>query len=634
MTSEIPYNAPYGRVKNSIDKLTTIGTITLSMSSATVCGMTTVGASLVPTLTTINFVDQTGPMPPAKVTAQNNLLLNGDEPLLFMVTRFLLKCPDMNRLGVVGVPDQSHGGVQFLYDGQASAFVDWSSSVLEVEGYLRNFTALRHDSDFGHVNVTAALTSGADGAICEQGQVVNTTIDFRSLWGNLYELDIVDTMEFGNQLSNWTMIGPKATTKNLVCSNRGICDHATGNCDCFFDTGNKFTTNSRMGSSNGAAQTGTRGDCGFRVIPQRKCAGGLADAEDEESWKPCTGNGFCDNSTYVCQCSEGFEGPDCSARTCPSGKAWFDMPKGDGYAHQTDVVCSGRGGCDGINGYCICQIGFAGEACDQLACGDADNEGCGQKGKCLSMSQLGDVAVVNGEWTKLRYGDPDPRLNGKDTWDRDMIHGCSCDGGNVEVNFNGPSSTYVSGISVDSPMTLGSEGYACHKYACPYGDDPDSPGVNEQQKVTCSLTAGTFALTFRDQTTTAINFNDAVGDIKAALEALSTVSAVTVALVATGTAVCGAGPLGFTVDFTGETGNVPALRVSDASSLTVTEEVAGTKEFLECSNRGLCNSEAGLLQGTCTCDFGYKSSDGNGVQGTKRDCGFYDMWALPASIHK
>ena len=417
----------------------------------------------------------------------------------------------------------------------------------------------------------------------------------------------------------------------MVCSNRGTCNHKTGQCQCFFDTGDKQTQIRKMQSSNGQGLTGSHGDCGFLSIPQTMCAGGLLDPDDPLTFKPCFDNGFCDNSTYTCRCSGGFEGADCSMRTCPKGRAWFDMPKGSGYAHQTELTCSGKGACDEVNGLCLCQVGFGGEACDKLECGDANNEGCGTRGRCLTMSQLGDVNYENGEWTKYRYGDSDPHWNGPGTWDRDMIQGCSCDGGEVEINFNGPSGQYVSGILVDSPMALGFEGYACHKAMCPHGDDPDTPGVNEIQNVTCSLTTGTFTLTFREQVTSAIAYNAVALTVQTALQALSTVSAVTVALNSGSATVCGAGPLGFTVEFTGEPGNVPNMKVS-SGSLVVYEAVQGTKEYVPCSNRGTCVTKTGALQGTCECLPGYASSNGNGAKGTKRDCGYYDPYWLPASL--
>lgn len=45
----------------------------------------------------------------------------------------------------------------------------------------------------------------------------------------------------------------KGTKENIECSGRGLCDHSTGECQCF--TG--------FGSSNGMGGTGTLRDCGY-----------------------------------------------------------------------------------------------------------------------------------------------------------------------------------------------------------------------------------------------------------------------------------------------------------------------------------------------------------------------------------
>lgn len=63
----------------------------------------------------------------------------------------------------------------------------------------------------------------------------------------------------------------------------------------------------------------------------------------------------------------------------------------------------------------------------------------------------------------------------------------------------------------------------------------------EVQTLTCIATSGTFTLTFRGQATAAIAFDAGAGAVEAALEFLSSVNDVTVAL-STGTAACAASP--------------------------------------------------------------------------------------------
>ena len=50
---------------------------------------------------------------------------------------------------------------------------------------------------------------------------------------------------------------------------------------------------------------------------------------------------------------------------------------------------------------------------------------------------------------------------------------------------------------------------------------------------------------------------------------------------------------------------------------------AGTKEYMECSGRGLCSRDTG----TCACFPGYGSSDGQGGPGDRGDCGYSRAYA-------
>jgi hypothetical protein len=97
----------------------------------------------------------------------------------------------------------------------------------------------------------------------------------------------------------------------------------------------------------------------------------------------CSGNGICGSSYYSwsdedivnCQCYDGFTGPDCSLKVCPSATAWADMPFGNDTAHQPFVECSNFGYCDRLTGNCVCREGFTGTACQRLSCPTGPKEG-------------------------------------------------------------------------------------------------------------------------------------------------------------------------------------------------------------------------------------------------------------------
>ena len=86
--------------------------------------------------------------------------------------------------------------------------------------------------------------------------------------------------------------------------------------------------------------------------------------------------------------------------------------------------------------------------------------------------------------------------NNAHTWDARKIRSCLCDEGYT--------------------------GYDCSLRQCPFGDDPNTyDSVTEQQVIECVGTGGTFTLTFREETTAAINYNADEATVKAALEKLA-----------------------------------------------------------------------------------------------------------------
>merc|ERR1712072_888010 len=104
------------------------------------------------------------------------------------------------------------------------------------------------------------------------------------------------------------------------CSNKGICNRKTGECECF-------------DNYDGIS-------CERTVCPNDCSARGICYTEKQlaaEASKTYTSP--WDSMKHVgCVCDMGFRGPDCSLEECPSGP---DVLMGDGNSKGRD--CSGRG---------------------------------------------------------------------------------------------------------------------------------------------------------------------------------------------------------------------------------------------------------------------------------------------------
>lgn len=141
----------------------------------------------------------------------------------------------------------------------------------------------------------------------------------------------------------------------------------------------------------------------------------------------CNGHGYCNGATSTCVCYEGFgattditnyRAPDCSAVTCPSGKAWADLPTSSTVAHAL-AECSNMGICDRTTGTCNCFPGFTGNSCQRNTC---PND-CSGHGQCFSMKQLArqkDALPLNAN--TYYEGDEDTT-----TWDSEKLFACVCD---------------------------------------------------------------------------------------------------------------------------------------------------------------------------------------------------------------
>ena len=144
--------------------------------------------------------------------------------------------------------------------------------------------------------------------------------------------------------------------------------------------------------------------------------------------------------------------PDCSARTCPKGLAWSNVPTSENSAHNY-AECSNRGRCNPATGKCECFDGFTGDACQRTNC---PNE-CSGHGRCMSMKQLAAqsdaLPLVN---ETVDYTGKESTI----TWDEEKIFGCLCD------------SAWTVGLDAGQRQTPEWYGYDCSMKHCPSGDDP------------------------------------------------------------------------------------------------------------------------------------------------------------------
>jgi len=331
----------------------------------------------------------------------------------------------------------------------------------------------------------------------------------------------------------------------------------------------------------------------------------------------CSGHGDC-LPTQQCECWPGFQGPDCSQRTCKSGTAWADFATAMDEAHAP-AECSNRGLCDRFTGRCACDEGFFGGACDRLRCPGVDGSdailACSGHGMC---SRLRDLA-------RWEYNTRSERFTYEDVWDAEMIYGCIC--------------------------SEGFHGVDCSERTCPTGDDPLTSGqVNEVQIFSCSG-SGEFTLMFEGHESAQIGSKFAELQVERALEQMGpNVGNLAVRFSNNASKVCSAetaedknvnvvsvefltkfGVVSTMVPFriAKFEGAITVLSVGQDANLAVlrdqgqnfVEAVVATKEDAPCARRGECNSG----QGICECYLSnfelYGSSDLYGHPGLRGDCG-------------
>lgn len=218
----------------------------------------------------------------------------------------------------------------------------------------------------------------------------------------------------------------------------------------------------------------------------------------------------------------------------------------------------------------------------------------------------------------LLYGKSQTAALQADMWDASMLYGCMCDGyAKAELYSDaGDGGKY--------------KGPECQLQNCPTGADPHQLYTStrcssyttllhaENATLSCAASAGTFTLEFRGQETGPISHSASVLDLESSLEALSTIRDVTIT--SSSATICSGSPTETLITFADPPGNVPDLIADTRRLVSTTFTIVHTDApglLAECGGRGVCDEIAGI----CKCHTGYASSNGFGGIGTRGDCG-------------
>ncbi|CAN0120898.1 unnamed protein product [Heterosigma akashiwo] len=385
----------------------------------------------------------------------------------------------------------SGGSFVLYYRGKPSDTIAYDATEDEVEAALTYINRRRR---------WTPLRTGSSAATLDDINVV--TVEFTQNFGEQPPLvaytDGLDDGAITIKTAGGTLTDDDGTTytsvtgtkENDVCSNRGTCDTSNGSCDCF------STNNDVYESSNGYADAGNRGDCGYPSTTIGACPGEVE----------CSLNGYCDDGDqeYRCYCADTWFSGDCSLRGCPEGRSWFSYPSEDDKAHDEMVECSNMGICDTAEGVCSCRDGFFGAACEYMICGGGTDTPCNGNGQekqskpigsdqlslhylplhppppvplrpiaaadlhrsaaplslAPSMAELAIKATSNGDAAATTYGS-DPNDGG--TWDAHRLFHCLCDDGYEgttaacapapRATTRPPTTTHGSSSSSSAPRT-------------------------------------------------------------------------------------------------------------------------------------------------------------------------------------
>jgi len=315
--------------------------------------------------------------------------------------------------------------LRFHFDGFSSGYIHSSSSSFDFKFALESIPGIG----------TVVVSYSIGRHLCSRDGSNVVRITFIEKFGPLpplssevidpYIPDSISVIDIQSNTSSFMRDGlerlymvVKGSKDNIQCSNRGICNHDDGICECINGLEGSY------GPSDGYGNLGQRDDCGYIGKSVFDCP------------SSCMHRGLCDKATFTCICDRGYDGPDCSLRVCPKALSWFSNPSLSELLFLSlkfddifMVECSDMGLCNRLTGECYCNVGFEGHACDKMSCTSTRlgrTSTCSGHGECLSMRQLAYRKKLNGVSFPHDYG---TKMISSSSWDADKIFACHCDDG-------------------------------------------------------------------------------------------------------------------------------------------------------------------------------------------------------------